>query len=95
VSCGHRLCELIGGACSITVQRSRGCRPNVTAKTVEDAIFEEVRTLLAALPDRDAATRLAAIVRREAMDGRHLLAHARNDEPELAPALEQWCTRRS
>jgi len=96
VSCGHRLCELIGGACSIAIQRSRGCRPNITARTVADAIFDEVRSLLPRVDtDREAAIRLAAIVRREALDGRQLLAHVRSDEPELAPALERLCSRRS
>lgn len=91
----HPLCELIGGACSIAVQRSRGCRPNITAKSVAGEIFDEVRALLAALPDREAAVRLAQIIRREAMDGRQLLAHARDDEPELAPLLEQWTRKLS
>ncbi len=94
--CGHRLCELIGGACSITIQRSRGCRPNLTARTVAEAIFDEVRALLLVVEtDREAAVRLAAIIRREALDGRQLLAHVRIDEPELAPALERLCTRRT
>lgn len=96
MSCGHRLCELIGGACSIAIQRSRGCRPNVTARTVSDVIFDEVRALLPVIEtDREAAIRLAAIIRREALDGRQLLAHVRSDEPELAPALERLCTRRT
>ncbi len=96
MSCGHRLCELIGGACSITVQRSRGCRPNITARTVADAIFDEVRALLPVVEtDREAAVRLAAIIRREAMDGRQLLAYVRTDEPELAPTFERLCMRRS
>lgn len=97
MSCGHPLCELIGGACSIAIRRSRGCRPNLTAREVAPEIFDEVRTLLPAVEqgDQPAAIRLAAIVRREALDGRQLLAHARNDDPELAPALERWCARRS
>ena len=96
MSCGHLLCELIGDACSLATQRSRGCRPNVTAKTVAPEVFEEVRALLAAIEraDKAAAVRLAAIIRREALDDRHLLAHARSDEPELAPALERLCVRR-
>lgn len=99
VSCGHPLCELIGGACSIAVQRSRGCRPNVAAEPPD--VFDEVRELLAALdPEthdesgRAAAIRLAAILRREALEGRSLLAHVRLEEPELAPALERLCVRR-
>ena len=96
MACGHLLCELIGDACSITIQRSRGCRPNITARNVAEAIFDEVRALLPVVEtDRDAAIRLAAIIRREALDGRQLLAHVRNDEPELAPALERLCTKRT
>lgn len=84
--------------CSLAIHRSRGCRPNLTARDVEPAVFTEVRTLLATLatpsPDaRAAATRLAAIIRREALDDRHLLAHARNDEPDLVPALEHLTAR--
>ena len=99
--CGHLLCELIGGPCSLAIQRSRGCRPNITARDVDPAIFDEVRELLAVIdPEavddrvRAAATRLAAIVRREALDGRQLLAHVRIEEPELAPALERLCLKR-
>lgn len=100
MSCGHLLCELIDNCtCSIAIHRSRGCRPGVFAKSVAPEVFEEVRTLLAAIdPDarteqtRLAATRLAQIIRREAMDERNLLAHAREDEPELAAALAPLCT---
>jgi hypothetical protein len=100
VSCGHPLCELIGGACSIAVQRSRGCRPNVVPDLAPD-LFDEVRALLAAIDaethdetGRTAAVRLATIIRREALDGRSLLALVRVEEPELAPALERLCVRR-
>jgi hypothetical protein len=94
--CGHRLCELIGGECSIAIQRTRGCRANVTAKDVAPEIFDEVRALLPAIDrgERAAAVRLAAIIRREALDNRQLLAHVRIEEPELAPALERLCVRR-
>lgn len=101
MTCGHRLCELIGGACSLATRRSRGCRPNLTSKQVAPELVDEVRALLAVIdPDvRDervhkAAVRLAEIVRREALDDRPLLAYARIEEPELAPALERLCARR-
>lgn len=64
-------------------------------------MFDEVRELLAVIEERAddervraAADRLAAIIRREAREDRHLLALARSDEPELAPALERLCLRR-
>lgn len=94
--CGHPLCELIGGACSLAIHRSRGCRQNVTAPDIAPEVFDEVRSLLAtidATADRDAAIRLAAIIRREALDDRQLLVHARHDEPELVPAIERLCLR--
>ena len=95
MSCGHPLCELIGGACSIAIQRSRGCRPNLTAREVAPEIFDELRALLPVVEsDHASAVRLAAIIRREALDGRQLLAHVRIEEPELAPALERLCARR-
>jgi hypothetical protein len=99
--CGHPLCELIGGSCSLATGRSRGCRPGLASKTVAPEVFEEVRALVAAIdldhPDdraRDAAVRLAAIVRREARDDRLLVVIARTEEPELAPALARLCLRR-
>ncbi len=99
--CGHLLCELIGGPCSLATGRSRGCRPNLGARTVAPAILDEVRALLAVIdpdvrdePARTAAIRLAGIVRREAMDDRPLLAQVRIEEPELAPALARLCLRR-
>jgi hypothetical protein len=99
-SCGHLLCELIGGSCSIATGRSRGCTPGLASKSVAPEIFEEVRALLAVLEagDRDersrvAAVRLAELIRREARDDRHLLGHARMDEPDLAPALERLTVR--
>jgi hypothetical protein len=99
--CGHLLCELIDRSCSLATGRSRGCRPNLVSNTVAPEVVEEVRALLAVIdPDaRDervqkAAVRLAEIMRREARDGRHLLAYARIEEPELAPVLARLCLRR-
>lgn len=99
--CGHLLCELIGGSCSLATGRSRGCRPGLTSKTVATDVFDEVRELLAVIdPDvrdgraRPAAVRLAKIIRREALEDRNLIAQARDEEPELAPALERLCRRR-
>jgi hypothetical protein len=96
-SCRHPLCELIGeDACSIASGRTRGCTPGLAAKTVGPPVFDEVRALLAqiATGDRDAAIRLAAIVRREAREDRNLLARARDDEPELAAPLAALVVRR-
>src|SRR5438067_1649825 len=96
-SCAHPLCELIGdGACSISAGRSRGCTPGLATKEIDPAVYDEVRALLAAIAKgrRDAAIRLAAIVRREARDDRNLLSHARDDEPELAPQLAALLVRR-
>jgi hypothetical protein len=105
--CGHRLCVLIGGACSLTAGVSRGCgagpRPD---PTIASEVFEEIGALLAVLAAidtgplasgtaLDAAIRLAAIIRREARDGRSVLAQARDGEPELAVAIERLCTRSS
>ncbi|HUQ07455.1 MAG TPA: hypothetical protein VM261_33410 [Kofleriaceae bacterium] len=99
--CGHLLCEIIGGPCSLATGRSRGCTPGLTSRTVTPQVFDEVRALLAAIdpeqPDeyaRSGAVRLAEIIRREAREDRRLLVHARNDEPELVPALERLCVRR-
>jgi hypothetical protein len=97
VSCGHPLCELIGGPCSLATGRSRGCRPGLTSRTVAPEVFDEVRELLAVIEasaDRAAAIRLAEIIRREAREDRLLRVIARTDEPELAPALEALCARR-
>ena len=100
-TCGHLLCELIGGSCSLATGRSRGCRPGLAPRTVAPEVFDEVRALLAVIdPDardertRAAAIRLAEIIRREARDDRLLLVHARADEPDLVPALERLCVRR-
>ncbi len=86
MACKHALCAMIGGACSITITRSRGCRPNVTAREVAPEVLDEVRGLLANL-DRAAAVRLAQIVRREALDDRNLVALVRADELDFADAL--------
>ena len=100
-ACGHLLCEIIGGPCSLATGRSRGCTPGLTSKTVTSQVFDEVRALLAAIdPDRpdeyvrSAAVRLAELIRREAREDRLLLVHARADEPDLVPALERLCVRR-
>jgi hypothetical protein len=100
-ACGHLLCELLEGSCSLATGRSRGCTPGLAPKTIAPDVFDEVRALLPAInPDmRDeqcltAAARLAEIIRREAREDRHLLAHARSDEPELVVALERLCVRR-
>jgi hypothetical protein len=97
VSCGHPLCELIGGNCSLATGRSRGCRPGLTSRVVAPGVFDEVRELLAVIEasaDRAAAIRLAEIIRREAREDRLLMVIARDEEPELAPALEALCVRR-
>jgi hypothetical protein len=96
-SCGHPICELIGeDACSIASGRSRGCTPGLAARTIDPFVFDEVRALLTALAtgDRDAAIRIAAMVRREAREDRNLLAQARDDDPELAAQLAELLVRR-
>jgi hypothetical protein len=95
VSCGHPLCAIIGGTCSLATHRSRGCRPNIASKDVGPGLLDEVRELLGSIAagERAAAVRLAAIVRREALEDRNLLAIVSSDEPELAPALAQLCRR--
>jgi hypothetical protein len=99
--CEHLLCELIGGSCSLATGRSRGCRPNLTASSVAPEIFDEVRSLLAEIDpavrderSRTAAIRLAALMRAEAREGRHLVALAHSDEPDLAAGLARLCMRR-
>lgn len=95
--CGHRLCALIGGACSLAARRSRGCTPGLTARSVAPEVYDEVRALVATIEQggevRDAAVQLAALVRREAREDRLLVILARTDEPELAPALARLCAR--
>lgn len=99
--CGHVLCELIGGSCSLATGRSRGCTPGLTSKNVAPEVFEEVRALLVVIDPRvrdervhAAAVRLAEIIRREAREDRHLVAIARIDEPDIAPALTRLCARK-
>lgn len=100
-SCGHLLCDVIGGACSLATGRSRGCRPNISSKSVAPEVFDEVRRLVAVIDPgaRDdervhaAAVRLAQVMRREALDDRHLVGIARDEEPDLAPALAALCAR--
>jgi len=96
-SCRHRICELIGdGTCSIASGRSRGCTPGLAERAIAPPVFDEVRTLLAGIAtgDRDAAIRLAAIVRREAREDRNLLTQARDDDPEVAQQLAELLVRR-
>jgi hypothetical protein len=97
--CGHLLCELADdhGTCSIATGRSRGCTPGLSSRELAPGVFDEVRRLLGAIDegDRAAAVRLAEIIRREAREDRHLLALARSDEPDLVPALERLCLRRT
>ena len=98
-TCGHPLCELIGGSCSIATGRSRGCHSGFASRTIATEVFDEVRALLAAIDSRGdetraAAVRLAEIIRREARDDRNLLAFARDEDPDLADALAQLCIRR-
>lgn len=71
------------------------------ASEIAPDVFDEVRALLGVIdpaapgePVREAAVRLAAIIRREALEDRSVLAQARTDEPELVPALERLCLRR-
>jgi hypothetical protein len=101
MTCTHRLCELIGGDCSIAINRSRGCHAGGWAKTVASNVLDEVRALLGAIDarartdgGRAAAVRLAQIVRAEALEERNLLAHARDDDPELAELLAPLVVRR-
>ena len=105
-TCGHRLCALIGGACSLLAGVSHGSHAGPRARSaIAPDVFDEVRALLPAIdaahagalpdgPPREAAVRLAAIVRREAREGRGVLAQARLDEPDLVPALDALLARR-
>jgi hypothetical protein len=98
VTCGHPLCELIGGSCSLG-SRSRGCTAVNGSRDLDPDLLDEVRGLLATIDPSDASTRpaairLAAIIRSEAFEDRQLLALLRVEEPELAPVLARLCTRR-
>ncbi|HEX4455960.1 MAG TPA: hypothetical protein VH143_34100 [Kofleriaceae bacterium] len=102
MTCTHLLCELIGGDCSIAVQRSRGCHAAGWANTVGSEVLDEVRALLGVIEPRAgtdrgraAAVRLAQLVRAEALEERNLLAHAREDDPELADLLAPLVARRA
>jgi hypothetical protein len=64
-------------------------------KAVEPEVFDEIRALLPSVETRaDAARRLAEIIRREARSDRNVITLARDEEPELASALERLCLRR-
>ncbi len=103
--CGHLLCELVGGACSLAAGVSRGCGAGPRPRTaIDPEVYDEIGTLLVVLepmrrgvlvpgPTLDAAVRLASIIRGEARDGRSVLAQARRAEPELVPSLERLCVR--
>src|SRR5262245_24890965 len=100
-SCRHPLCELIGGACGLATNRTRGCRPGLAPKAAAPEVFDEVRGLVALIDpqarderSRSAAARLARIIRREALDDRNLVALARDEDPELGAALAALCVRR-
>lgn len=110
IRCGHPLCQLLGGECSLAARLSRGCRTGPRmAPPFEAELIDEVRTLLAQLappPPGDAeaasrqhaaATRLAFLFRREARNARNLLALADEDEvePELRARLAALCRRRA
>jgi hypothetical protein len=98
--CGHRLCELIDmSSCSLAIHRSRGCRPGLAPRTVAPEVFDEVRALVATIAARDervrdAAVRLAQVVRREALDNRNLVALAHDEDADLGAALAALCVRR-
>jgi hypothetical protein len=55
VECGHLLCELIGGPCSLMTGRSRGCTPGLGPRTIAPEVFDEVRTLVAVIETRGSA----------------------------------------
>jgi hypothetical protein len=93
--------EDIVPACSLAFVRSRGCTPGTFAKELAPAVFDEVKTLLSQIdPDnrteeaKVAATRLAQIVRREAMEERNLLALVRAEDTDVAASLMPLLARR-
>ena len=94
MSCSHPLCGRIGGACSLAIVRSHTCRPNVNERDVAAEVLDEVRSLLSRIDEREAAVRLAQIVRREALDDRNLVAFARGEELDFADQLAALCTKR-
>lgn len=96
----HPLCDLIGGTCSLATHRTRGCRPNLTARETAPAVLAEAKELLLVIDPasrgdatRVAATRLASLIRRETLEERNLLAAFTSEEPALAPALARLCAR--
>jgi len=84
---------------------SRGCRTGLRPPAeIDPEVYDEIAALLGVLepvqpggltpgPAMDAAVRLAAIIRREARDGRSVLAQARRNEPAVVPSLERLCVR--
>jgi hypothetical protein len=94
--CTHRLCELIGGGCSIAASRSRGCHRSTWTKETAPEVVDEVRALLAVIAgDRAAAVRLAQLIRIEALEERNLLAQVRDADPGLAALLAPLVRRQS
>jgi hypothetical protein len=96
--CGHLLCEIIGGSCSLAAHRSRGCRPNLTSAELAPEVIDEVRQLVGMIESnsadvREAAVRLAVIIRREALEDRNVIALVSSDEPDLARDLARLCRR--
>lgn len=101
--CGHPLCALVGGGCSLAAGVSRGCRAGPRPdRAIAPAVIDEVRGLLTALdpaqPDdarRAAAAQLARLIRREAREDRSALVLAADGElePALADRLTALCRR--
>jgi hypothetical protein len=58
-TCGHPLCALIGGSCSITAGRSRGCTPGLAEKAIAPDVFDEIRALLPRIDRRHHPARSA------------------------------------
>jgi len=67
----------------------------VNARDVAPEVLDEVRGLLANIEEREAAVRLAQLVRREALDDRNLVAFARGEELDFADQLAALCARRN
>ena len=94
VPCTHPLCALIDDGCRIAIQRSRGCHANHWPAATAPAVLAEARALLAAL-DRDAAIRLAQLVRTEALEQRSLATQLADEDEALGAALARLCASRS
>ncbi|MEZ4404442.1 MAG: hypothetical protein R3B06_30765 [Kofleriaceae bacterium] len=108
--CRHPLCQLIGGACSLTAGVSRGCRAGPGAsRSFAPAVVDELRQLLTALAPIDPggaatpapgqaalAARLARLIRAEARADRNVLVLARDGDldDDLGARLEALCRRR-